>query len=173
MIDVFFCTAAPNPMRLGFAIACFERWKQEPDARLHILRTFEDIHWWGPWDRDRSLPIHNICCIADFQRERRIYADEVSQTDPYILADDDCLLPSYLELFQAVNVFRYYNERILRDSNRFAVLSLIPSNAPISEWTPEDYTPFSDDIVMEHVSVGGIRICRKGLLKNWPPPRTA
>ena len=29
---------------------------------------------------------------VEFQRERRIMADRSARTDPYILADDDCLL---------------------------------------------------------------------------------
>lgn len=51
---------------------------------------------------------------------------------------------------------------------QFAIISLTPSNATINPWTPEGYTPTLADDIMEHFSVGGIRLCRKGVVRDWP-----
>lgn len=109
------------------------------------------------------------CDSTSFQRERRIYAD-VNSTDIYLCVDDDCLLASpepFIE--KAVDVLRRHAD--------FGILSVWPSNSELHPWTPgpEELARncvggrvYEDDEVMEHVSVGGIRICRPGLLKDWP-----
>lgn len=44
-------------------------------------------------------------------------------------------------------------------------------NETINPWTPEGYETFVDDEIAEHVSVGGIRVCRKTGLE-FPPITT-
>lgn len=96
-----------------------------------------------------------------FQRYRRIVADGYSHSDPYIVTDDDCLLSEDFSLKECLRIFKEHPE--------FGIISLLPSNAHIQEWTPENYTVCSDSDVMEVASVGGIRFCRKDILKDWPP----
>ncbi len=101
-----------------------------------------------------------------FQRERRIQADQKGG-DFYILADDDCLPDISQKDFIPIGI------GVLRSHPQFAMLAPLPSNENIIEWTPDPqldkYTAASDAEVMEHVSIGGIRFCRKGALKTYPP----
>lgn len=97
-----------------------------------------------------------------FQRERRIQAEQKGG-DFYILADDDCLPDVSQEDFIPIGI------DILRCHPEFAMLAPLPSNESIIEWTPENYKVGNDEEVMEHVSIGGIRFCRKGALKTYPP----
>ncbi len=100
-----------------------------------------------------------------FQRERRIQADQKGG-DFYILADDDCLPDISQKDFIPVGI------DVLRAHPQFAMLAPLPSNENIIEWTPDErdgHKTANDEEVMEHVSVGGIRFCRKGALKVYPP----
>jgi hypothetical protein len=143
MIDVFLCTAADEPIRQQMFTLTSARWAQEAGIHLHIIN-----------------PTRLECDPHEFQRLRRIYADEHADTSIYVVADDDCLLPGRSPLPDVVPLMEQYSE--------FAVLSLLPANANIYPWTPSDRQVICNDDVMEHVSVGGIRFCRKGLLKIWP-----
>lgn len=98
---------------------------------------------------------------AEFQKARRTHADEHSDGPYYIVADDDCM--PYMERVDLSLI-----ESTMDMYPEFAILSMWPDNAIIQKWTPEDYVPYADSMVEEHVSVGGIRVCRKGLLKDWP-----
>ena len=101
----------------------------------------------------------------EFQRQRRIEAERQSREDFYILADDDCLPIGQSDyLLKGIEILKRHPE--------FAILSPLPSNESIVEWTPaqeDNYTAFKDGEVFEHVSVGGIRFCRKGAMADWPP----
>lgn len=94
-----------------------------------------------------------------FRRERRIQAEAKAQGKVYIVADDDCL-PDPRSVISDDSLWRL---------SHFAVLSFWPVNAKLNPWTPKGYAPYEDREVMEHVSVGGIRVCRKGAMKYWPP----
>jgi hypothetical protein len=160
MTDLFFCTAPTSLMRMGFAIACLERWRLEPSVRVTILTADyeEHIEWFTPWER--MCPYMRLGPLAEFQRQRRIYADGAAQSDPYILADDDCLLPADFDLPFALELASVQSD--------FRILSTWPANATIHKWNPQDYRPVETLELLEHVSVGGIRICRKGMLAEWP-----
>ena len=101
-----------------------------------------------------------------FQRDRRIEAEQLGK-DFYIVADDDCLPDTSKEDFISEGL------RMLKKHPEFAMLAPLPSNENIVEWTPDErldrYKTVSDEEVMEHVSIGGIRFCRKGCLKTYPP----
>lgn len=109
------------------------------------------LHWLTP-------QFLNVTDTA-FQKERRVYADKVAEGPFYVVADDDCI-PEKGWLEKAVNIMLWHPT--------FAILSLWPQNASIQRWTPEGYTPYEDHDVIEHYSVGQIRVCRKGILREWP-----
>lgn len=144
MIDLYLCSTEDEGLRGHMAKLCQERWSIEPRVRVHPL-----------------TPKIAECSNADFQRTRRMYADEHADSAIYILADDDCLPQAKPFAEDAARVLDYYTE--------FRILSLRPVNAHIQPWTPEEYAPYRDTSVMEHVSVGGIRFCRKFVNAFWPP----
>jgi hypothetical protein len=94
-----------------------------------------------------------------FQERRRKVADEHANSSIYVVADEDCI-PHLDDIFEVIDVMDRYPQ--------FAILSLKPIGVKINFWTPEDYAPHVDENVMEHVSVGHVRFCRKGALKQWP-----
>lgn len=143
MMDLFFCHVRDNGLRDAMAIVCQARWEKESLNRAAYL-TPQDLK----------------CSAAKFQLVRRATADVMAKTDFYILADSDCLPQAAPFVEEA--------ERLLETYDAFAMLSLMPSNCTINPWTPETYTAHLDARVMEHHSVGGIRICRKGVVEKWP-----
>lgn len=119
---------------------CQKRWRRENVKIVHLTPDSLD------------------CSPREFQRARRIVAEDLA-SGPYVLADSDCLLlKSPVE--PLLDLMARYPE--------FSIVSLMPSNATINPWTPENYIPVLTEELMEHVSVGGIRFCRKGALKDWP-----
>lgn len=147
MTDVFFCSLEDSDdLRIGFAEACEARWSRVDGATVYQLS-------------DRLAD----CSPVGFQRMRRIIADEYAKGDIYIVADDDVLLPVDFDLDECLRIFKAHPN--------FATLSLMPSNCTISEWTPEGYITENTPDVMEHVSAGHIRFCRKGHMKSWPMMR--
>jgi hypothetical protein len=144
VIDVYFSTMDyPSELAIREAMSdqCRERWMKE---RVPVKPL------WVP----ASNPV-------EFQRTRRIHADQYAGSPIYVLADDDCLLGEESPIAPMLDLMARYPE--------FAILSLLPSSAPIYPWTPEGYTPVLNEEIMEHVSVGCIRFCRKGAMKDWPP----
>lgn len=162
MIDLFFCTCPDgDPIRQGFADACWARWQDEP------LRNRDMLVPCLPAD---DIPVEFHETREEYQRSRRMTADRIAggyfKSPIYILADDDCL-PEYPTPFvhEVVQLMENYAE--------FGILAMSPTNSEQKPWRADDvpYTPFEDDEVFEHVSVGGIRFCRQGIVKEWPPMR--
>ena len=144
MMDLFFCHVRGDPVRDAMAVLCQNRWDREAIDRAAYL-TPQDLK----------------CINAEFQLLRRVTAEVMSKTDFYIVADSDCL--------PQAKPFVEYAEKLMEIYDSFAMLSLMPSNCTINPWTPETYTAHLDSRVMEHHSVGGIRICRKGVMgSKWP-----
>lgn len=159
MIDLFVSTCAENPIRAGLCRATIERWKRESGVRLKLLvfgnpaeavRGYEDliVHRGtlknpGPFDAS--------------ERERRYFAEQMAESDIYILADDDILLLQSDSAKQG--------EEILRKHKQFGKLCIrtIPDN-PVST-----IGGFSDSEVFETHGAGGIRFIRKGAVERWPP----
>lgn len=148
MTDLFFCSIEDSDETLRGAMAdlCLARWMEVDGVSI--------------------MPIDNgmlDCSAMGFQRMRRIYADQNADSDPYIVADDDVLIPADFDLNACVRIFK---------ASGFATLSLMPSNCSINEWTPEGYLTENTPDVMEHVNAGHVRFCRKGHLTDWPPMET-
>jgi hypothetical protein len=154
MIDVFFCSCARNGLRSKIASACYSILQEQLGLRPWLLRT--------PHAALRnSQHRHTIECEdSDFQVLRRSTAAALATTDLYLIMDDDCVAveKNWLE----------NGAELLLDYPEFAALSLRPINCNIVAWTPEGYTPFVDEEVMEHVSVGGMTFMRKGVIHEWP-----
>lgn len=153
MINLFFCSVGMDPFRLAMRNLCWMRWRREEKVSYRHISPL-------------SLDIPE----SSFQRERRVHADLHSMGSTFILADDDCLPLSLAFVERAVDILERHPE--------FAILSLWPSNCVINRWTSKKplsqiYTlagdVYEDEEVMEHVSVGGIRFCRKGSLQEYPP----
>lgn len=145
-MDVYLCTLAYDDLPLS---APLKR------ARQDFYR--ETSARWAEQDGVMVIPI--VGDNKSFQRQRRIIADIASAGNPYIVADDDCLPDPF---------FTEYLSQLLSSYPQFAILSWWPKNATINRWTPTYYTPYVDDQVEEHVSVGGIRLMRPGVMKQWP-----
>jgi len=127
---------------------CLNRWESVKGTNFRIITD--------------SLLNHSP---REFQRIRRIYPEWFRGESPeYILTDDDMYLPEDFDLEAALKVFR---------RSGFSVMSLLPSNAVISRWTPEGYSPDITEDWMEHYASGGTRFCRRGYLplydRCWPP----
>lgn len=152
--DVFVCTQewkaitvkGWRPLRHSMLMLAIRRWKAEKYNRVQVLRPkrFTD-------------PVL-------FQRERRIMAENMVVFDPnfYVLADDDCMPSAGADV--------RYAKAILHQHPEFAILSYMPDNEFIVRWTPEGYQAFVDQDVLEHVSVGGIRVMRAGIVNEDMPP---
>lgn len=91
----------------------------------------------------------------EFQRDRRRIAESKARSQVYIVADDDCF-PVFSDVSEVLELHQSYPE--------FAILSALPSNCTIYPWAEGSW----DERVMEHVSVGGIRFCKRGKMKKWP-----
>lgn len=145
--DLFFCSVALDGLRERMAMTCWERWKSESETRCTTLMPTLETNY-------------------DFQLQRRQMAADLAESDIYVVADDDCL-PERPEPFVT-------NCRLLMERYpEFAVLSLWPSNSVLHPWKADDipgYEPVLDEAVLEHVSVGGIRFCRKEAFRDldWP-----
>jgi hypothetical protein len=145
-VDVFLCTLDYDSLPLPAAL-----------KRLRLAFSAEVAARWGAQEGVIITPLVGV--DRAFQRQRRIIADIASAGNPYIVADDDCLPDPF---------FTEYLPQLLDRYPQFAILSWWPKNATINKWTPEYYTPYADDQVEEHVSVGGIRLMRPGVMKQWP-----
>lgn len=103
--------------------------------------------------------------MFQFQRDRRLEAEQNASTDLYIVADDDCVPDRWSTIVECLELAQNASA-----ASQFPVLSLWPSNSTLHPWTPEGYEVYRDKDFEEHVSVGGIRICRKGVVTEpWPP----
>lgn len=117
-------------------------------------------YWLGLGVNLRLLTPRKLgCSDIQFQKLRRAAADVLAKDPIYLLVDDDCEPITPIDL----------GIRALEEHPDFAMVSAFPSNCAIHRWTPEGYEPFEDMSVMEHYSVGGIRIIRRGcMIKGWP-----
>lgn len=175
-LDVFWCTAAASERRATIAAATKD--------------------WWRDWCQANRADFIELnpsiaqCGAIEFNRTRRIIADQEARDSLYILTDDDCIpvsgdsVPAGLETLGRMGEGQF----------RFGILSAYPQNCTIHPWTPGEEvvvcfcgrlsmcpacngrghyktsrTVYEDLQVMEHVSVGGLRFCRKGVIERWPP----
>ncbi len=145
MIDVFFCQMRRQPvLRQRMRDLCYTRWRREKGARIHTLSLENDA------------PGH-----PSSQKVRRMLAENRAESNPYVVADDDCYPPNEPFLEEALMVLDLHPA--------YTILSMLPANANIEPWRPKDHHLDPNTIgVMEHVDVGGIRLCRPMPFKEWP-----
>ncbi len=141
MIPVYLCHVYTDEFRHKMFGLVAERWLAEPGCHVTTL-----------------TPLKIGCNAYDFQRQRRIWADEHSPSEIYIVADDDCL-PNAPAPWASRGV------EVLKRHPEFGQLASWVAN---SSHAPLTTPHFEDDEVMEHASVGQIRFQRKGLLEEWP-----
>lgn len=135
-IEVFYTTCPTTPEREKISYETLDWWKSQP-VNLRVV-----------------TPMLAKCSVAEFNRLRRVYADQVAKGD-HIVADDDAI--PLCDIREAFGMFQRYPD--------FGTLSLWPEPCVIHPWT--EIEAFEDDEVMEHCSVGVIRLCRKGM--PFPP----
>lgn len=116
---------------------------------------------WGGYGCTVSILIPSTESPFEFQRVRRMKA-EAEGGSIYVLADDDCLPMGQDFVAEMVAA--------LKRHPGYAMLAPLPDNENINEWTPpkDEWKTANDDEVMEHVSIGGIRFCRKDAMRVWP-----
>jgi len=119
-------------------------------------RGFGCLEWWKSQPVELYVVTPEVvgCAVEDFNRLRRVYADHMA-TGLHIVADDDAI--PQCDIQEAFNLAGKYPD--------FGTLSLWPEPCIIHQWT--EIQAFEDEHVMEHASVGVIRIQQKGL--PYPP----
>jgi hypothetical protein len=135
------CINAP-PIRKAMFNLCETFWNQQADVEMETILGHGRM----------------------FQRQRRILSELRSAGKFYIVADDDCL-PASFQVKRLLQVAEKYPE--------FGILSFYPMNATINSWTPDPAEAiggfaYEDSDVMEHVSVGGVRLVRSRIHADWP-----
>jgi hypothetical protein len=141
-MEVFLTTSATTPMR---------------SAMFALTKTY----W--QWNEEFNLAVLQGSGL-EFQKQRRILAESKAKGPYYICADDDCLPQPFSMTALLATVHGY---------PQFGMLSFLPANANIEQWKPEcsetvNGCVYEDHDVMEHVSVGGIRVMQAGAMKEWP-----
>lgn len=125
-------------------------------AELRHTLAEQVIDWWHDQPDFEVVALEGDVYGRRFQRRRRMLADEQADGD-YILTDDDILPVEPVDGVKLVDTFSNYSD--------FGILSFMPSG--IARWTEHPWT-IDDNQVRETRDVGGIRLCRKGLIDEWP-----
>lgn len=141
-LEVFFCSAPQSDDRIQLAAQMWEVWRKVQGIKLTALYP----------ERGKSY---------EFQRTRRMIAEEKAKGDIYILTDDD-IEPDW----EGKPDWLHRGKMLLEFHPEFASLHAWIDG--IQRWTPTDYKPFEDGDVMQHHSAGGIRFIRKGCMRDWP-----
>jgi hypothetical protein len=141
-------------MREGLARAVLAFWAEQPTARLMIL---EFGKWAAVATRNFRTHVVGHWPGVDSDRVRRDVAEQLAETDPYVLADEDCWLLGKGTLESGEKLFHRY-----------------PGYGQLSfRTTPDNPQPvpglFLDGNIFESPSCGGVRVIRKGILTNFPP----
>ncbi len=144
-IDVFFCSILESDfLREAIADLCLRRWMQI--RGVNLIEINDDILG---------------CSPLEFQRLRRIYAEENTTSNQYAVADDDCFLLPDFNPQSCIDIMKRHPE--------FASISLKHMNCNWSDWSPDGYVPQITSSVAEHYAAGGIRFCQKGYITHWKP----
>ena len=142
--DFFFSSAAQSPERHERAQAMLSMWRRAIWPVTVLQAEPGDSYY--------------------FQSERRKMAERLASTPIYILADDD-MEPSRIE-----DPARWLAEgvKILERHPGFGILSPLLEDTTLLPSTVDGRPPYTDDDVFEVHNTGGIRFCRKGIVKEWP-----
>jgi len=108
--DLFIRIAPKDRIRLGIAMACLARWKSDPLVRMRVLVPSE-IKLAEPWTFRDYLDLSWEACIPfeNFHFGTRQYADEHTETEPYLMVDDDEMPLGANWVEHAVNLWQLYN----------------------------------------------------------------
>ena len=134
-IDVFLCTCAVDSLRKALFDATYERWFMESGIMVEVV----------------DAQAHGVP-FRVFQGWRRWYAEQNAISDPYILAEDDCM--------PLGNNFVQRGVDILLRNPAYAVLSPTVLNGV---YKGPAYTEDGELILAN--SAGGINFTRKGRVK--------
>ena len=92
----------------------------------------------------------------EFQRDRRIRAEDIAKSDIYVLSDDDILPKAHEAIVQA--------EDCMRRHPQFGMLAFNHDGAILCP-AGDGYR---DGEVVETLNCGGLRLIRRGCIKQWP-----
>lgn len=156
MTDVFVTTIALEPVRQYLFLAVVRRWMLEEQRKICVFKP--GIFWQQHYVTDTTIPILGIGHPSQMQRDRRIKADELARSEIYIVTDDDCMPIGADFIARGLAVMEAHPD--------FGIL------AAMNYWNRNDSVPYTgrfiDADVWECHAVGGIRFCRKGIIKEWP-----
>lgn len=138
-----------SELRLGFAIASVARWKMQNDVRVTVLQWDRGIL--HIFDCDKHRWISNV--PVPFATESLRLAEELSQSDVYIIANDDALI--YGQDFVENGL------KVMEDHPDFGVVSGAVVNG--------DQFQLDGPEITEIHAVGGLVFLRKGLVTEFPP----
>lgn len=180
-VDVFVCLASLEEKDLAqcqdvmFEWVCNCRGNIGPVRKL-VLLTPIDI-WGEPMNSEKIKEVRKRLGLEkdqmwitsftkdQFQLGRRMAAEALAGTSVYVVADHDCVPLGADEFIP--NMLGAALPYLGMRPNQFRMLSVMPVNANIVPWTPEDgYKPVNNDTIMEHVDVGGIRFMVKGHMQD-------
>lgn len=147
--DVFVRVFSSNELRLGFAIASVARWKMQKDVNLHVLHWYKNLYYEFECftefiDNHESMPF----AAGSLKR-----AEELANSNPYIIANDDTLI--YGQDFVENGL------RVMRENPDYGVISAAAVNS--------DQYKFDGPDIFEIHAVGGLVFLRKGLVTEFPP----
>lgn len=151
--DVFVRVFSSNELRLGFAIASVARWKMQKDVNVTVLDCYGKrcSHLGWDWEDCKSdeLPDSPI----PFATASLRYAENHSESDPYIIANDDALIYGQDFVENGLKIMEKYPE--------FGCVSGAVVNG--------DQFRFDGPELTEIHAVGGLVFLRKGLVTEFPP----
>lgn len=142
MIDVFVCTCCNvgnfDQLRWHLAMACENRWGMEEASGTVKVKVID--------------PLMIGCDNKQFQGSRRVWADVHSDTDVYIMTDDD-VMPLGLEFIKR-------GLKMMEDNPEYTILTarLLPE-------TLDNINELSNSqgiIDHPHITSGGLNFVRKG-----------
>lgn len=160
MTDVFVATISQDRIRGFLCASVMYRWRADANANVTVFLPNLGFEFGYADFKVATIEQENM------QRDRRIKADELSNSDIYVVTDDDCMPLGVDFIARGVAVMAAHPE--------FGVLAAlnIRSKTLFDNGIPPYTGTFIDEDVWECHAVGGIRFCRKGIIKEWPPSVT-
>jgi hypothetical protein len=147
MTDVFIRVFSSNELRLGFAIAAVARWKMQKDVNVTVLQWEDGIA--QDFGCKRWFPVGD----APFATMSLHAAEQMAESDPYIIANDDTLIYGQDFVENGLKIMEKYPE--------FGCVSGAVTNG--------DQFQLDGPEITEIHAVGGLVFLRKGLVTEFPP----
>jgi hypothetical protein len=150
MVDVFVRIFSSSELRLGFAIATVARWKLQKDCRVI------PISWHGGLEAFRWINsgygwvVNSVAPFAAYSLQE---AERMTESDPYIICNDDNLPYGQDFVTKGLDIMARYPD--------YGVISGVVTNG---------HEPYdTENEVHEIHAVGGLVFLRKGLVTEFPP----